>query len=76
MKSLKDLLRQRDPRQRKQYITREFQDYGYRLAKQLNDEEHKSLYDISKAKKLLGYEPKIEFREGLERTVAWYSKKI
>ena len=26
------------------YITREFQDYGYRLAKELNDEKHKSLY--------------------------------
>jgi len=35
-----------------------------------------SLANIEKAKKLLGYEPKIEFREGLERTVAWYSKKI
>lgn len=26
------------------YITREFQDYGYRLCKELDDEEHKSLY--------------------------------
>ena len=26
------------------YITREWQDYGYRLAKELDDEEHKSLY--------------------------------
>jgi len=26
------------------YISREFQDYGYRLAKELNDEKHKSLY--------------------------------
>jgi hypothetical protein len=26
------------------YITREFQDYGYRLACKLNDLEHKSLY--------------------------------
>ncbi|MFZ1721865.1 MAG: hypothetical protein WAU07_05165 [Microgenomates group bacterium] len=26
------------------YITQEFQDYGYRLAMELNDEAHKSLY--------------------------------
>lgn len=26
------------------YISREFQDYGYRLAMQLNDEKHKALY--------------------------------
>jgi hypothetical protein len=26
------------------YITQEFQDYGYRLAMELNDPEHKSLY--------------------------------
>lgn len=26
------------------YITREFQDYGYRLAKELKDEKRKSLY--------------------------------
>jgi len=29
---------------KKKYITREFQDYGYRLAVELNDEKHKSLY--------------------------------
>lgn len=26
------------------YITREFQDFGYRLAMELDDEKHKSLY--------------------------------
>ena len=31
-----------------------------------------SLADISIARKLLGYEPKVEFREGLRRTVEWY----
>lgn len=31
-----------------------------------------SLADISKAKALLGYEPKVLIREGLERTFAWY----
>jgi len=28
----------------KKYITKEFQDYGYRLALELDDEKHKSLY--------------------------------
>jgi nucleoside-diphosphate-sugar epimerase len=31
-----------------------------------------SLADISKARKALGYEPTIHFREGLRRTVEWY----
>lgn len=29
--------------------------------------------DISKARKLLGYEPKVGFKEGLRRTVEWYA---
>ncbi len=32
-----------------------------------------SLADISKAKNLLNYEPKIDFREGLKRTIEWYA---
>ena len=28
--------------------------------------------DISKARRLLGYEPIVEFEEGLRRTVEWY----
>jgi nucleoside-diphosphate-sugar epimerase len=31
-----------------------------------------SLADISLAGKLLGYKPKVDFREGLRRTVEWY----
>jgi UDP-glucose 4-epimerase len=31
-----------------------------------------SLADISRAKKGFGYEPKVNFEEGLERTVEWY----
>jgi UDP-glucose 4-epimerase len=31
-----------------------------------------SLADIGLARKLLGYEPKVDFREGLRRTVEWY----
>ncbi len=32
--------------------------------------------DISKAKRLLGYEPIVSFEEGLSRTIAWYSESI
>lgn len=35
------------------------------------DVQH-SLADISRAQKLLGYQPSIGFEEGLARTVAWY----
>ncbi len=31
-----------------------------------------SLADITLARELLGYEPQVEFREGLRRTVEWY----
>jgi len=32
---------------------------------------HHSRADITKARRLLGYEPRVNLREGLERTVAW-----
>jgi hypothetical protein len=44
MQSLKNILDQYDYEDQKKYISREFQDYGLRLAKELDDEEHKSLY--------------------------------
>ena len=31
-----------------------------------------SLADIRLAEELIGYRPKIDFREGLRRTVEWY----
>ena len=34
-----------------------------------------SLADISKAKKLLGYDPKISVEEGLKKTFEWYMKQ-
>ena len=33
-----------------------------------------SLADISQAEKYLGYKPKVDFEEGLRRTVDWYRK--
>ena len=33
---------------------------------------HMRAFDISKARRLLGYEPKVELEEGLARTCAWY----
>ena len=35
-----------------------------------------SLADISKAKRKLGYVPKIEIKEGLEETITWFQKQI
>ncbi len=31
-----------------------------------------SLADITLARELLGYEPRVDFRDGLRRTVEWY----
>ena len=33
-----------------------------------------SFADISKAREMLKYEPKVRFREGLERTIRWYKE--
>lgn len=35
-----------------------------------------SMADIGRARKLLGYEPVVDFREGLRRTVEWYQKGV
>ncbi len=43
-KKLGTLFDQFEAPEDKGYITREFQDYGYRLAVELNDLEHKGLY--------------------------------
>ncbi len=42
--SLGSLLKQYQPKEKNKYVSREFQDFGYRLAMTLNDEAHKSLY--------------------------------
>jgi hypothetical protein len=44
MKSLKQIINAREKGERNKYVTREYQDYGYRLAMELGDEKHKSLY--------------------------------
>lgn len=49
-KSIKQILADFDANKDK-YIYREFQDYGYRLAEELNDLKHKALY-IKFAKEL------------------------
>jgi UDP-glucose 4-epimerase len=35
-----------------------------------------SLADITLARELLGYEPTVDFREGLRRTVEWYRESV
>lgn len=44
------------------------------LAPRPGDVPH-SLADIGKAQRLLGYEPAVDFREGLRRTVAWFREQ-
>jgi UDP-N-acetylglucosamine 4-epimerase len=34
-----------------------------------------SLADISKAKNLLGFQPQVRFKEGIERTIQWFKQK-
>ena len=44
--SIKDILQQKSNTgsKKQKYISREYQDYGCRLAEELNDSKHKSLY--------------------------------
>jgi UDP-glucose 4-epimerase len=44
--------------------------YGEARAGDIRD----SLADITLAGELLGYQPAVDFREGLRRTVEWYRK--
>ncbi len=44
MKSLKQLIDEKKPVDRNKFVSREFQDYGYRLAEEFSDMAHKSLY--------------------------------
>lgn len=44
MQSIGQILSKDNFLDRKKYITKEFQDYGLRLAKELEDERRKSLY--------------------------------
>jgi nucleoside-diphosphate-sugar epimerase len=46
--------------------------YGSSRAGDIRD----SLADIGVARKLLGYEPKVDFPEGLRRTVEWYKTGV
>ncbi len=40
------------------------------------DDPQRRLPDISKAKALLNWSPKIDLRSGLEKTIAWYRKEM
>lgn len=44
MKSVKQILDEKSSSEKNKYVTREYQDYGYRLAMELGDEKHKALY--------------------------------
>ena len=44
MQSIKQILDEKKAGVKNKYVSREFQDYGYRLAKELGDDAHISLY--------------------------------
>jgi len=44
MQDISELLKNYDTSSKFKYVTREFQDYGYRIAAELNDLKRKSLY--------------------------------
>ncbi len=44
MLSLSELIKRRASTPLNKYVSREYQDYGYRLAMELEDQAHKSLY--------------------------------
>ena len=44
MHTIADLIKQRANAPINKYVSREYQDYGYRLAMELGDEAHKALY--------------------------------
>ena len=44
MQSLKQIFQNKNPVDKNKFVSREFQDYGYRLAAELGDLSHKSLY--------------------------------
>lgn len=44
MKSISQILDEKKAGDRNKYVTREYQDYGYRLAVEIGDLKHKALY--------------------------------
>lgn len=46
------------------------------FASSRNGDIQHSLADITRARRDLGYEPKVGFREGLHRTIAWYAANL
>ncbi len=49
-------------------------DIEYKLGEPRQGDIKHSLADIRKAKKLIGYEPEYDFKEGLVRTIEWIKK--
>ncbi len=64
MKTIRDLLKdQKEIFDDHKYVTREFQDFGYRLALKLDDLKHKALY-IKLAKEV----PRVQIEQALSFT--------
>jgi dTDP-glucose 4,6-dehydratase len=47
-----------------------------KMAKRLGNDPQRRQPDISRAKSILGWEPKIDFREGLLQTIPYFKKKM
>jgi len=47
-----------------------------KMAKRLDNDPQRRQPDISRAKELLGWEPKVSFREGLTRTIPYFKQKM
>lgn len=81
MDSLKQILTNRDPR-KVVYSKHEFQEFGYRLAQQLNDFAHKSLYiKLAKTEKRNILLDALEFVKGANaknpaRMFMWKMKEL
>jgi len=46
------------------------------MAKRLTSDPQRRQPDISRAKNILNWEPQVSFREGLEKTMPYFRKKL
>ena len=72
-----DQRRNRRPHLAEHRCSRRCASWSARTVRSVYDEPRKgdvrdSQADISKARQILGYEPKVSFEDGLQRTVDWY----
>jgi len=47
-----------------------------KMAKRLGNDPQRRQPDITRAKEILGWEPKVSFREGLIKTIPYFQQKM